>query len=142
MPNPSRSRNIYDSIVFRSGAKVKPRNGGDTVDLEDIVAGAVETAIAAAVAEEAAKIRTARQAVTVAGSSVQEITVAWPTALPDGNFTVIAQVETAEGALGTSLMATRIVSRSPEGIVVAVANESLSSLSGTLHVVAVRDAGA
>lgn len=75
---------------------------------------------------------------SIAASSQAEISVTWPSAFPNTNYTVIAMVE--EGTAATdNLKVLKIVSRTATGCVVRVQNVVAAAVTGTLHLVAIPD---
>jgi len=75
---------------------------------------------------------------SVTGSAQAEITVTWPQAFPQANYTVMAVVEEATAATDT-LQVKKIVSRSTTDCVVRVVNANASARTGTLHLVGISD---
>lgn len=76
----------------------------------------------------------------VAAGSTQEVTITWDTPFTDDNYTVTAQVHSAQGVLGTSLRIFRITAVTSSGCSVSVRNDdSLAALSGTVHAIAIHD---
>lgn len=67
-----------------------------------------------------------------------DVTVTWPTSFTDTNYTVLVTVEDTS-ALGLGLQAERIRSKTATQVVIQVLNASLSSLTGTIHIVGIHD---
>lgn len=76
---------------------------------------------------------------SIAASSSAAVTVTWTTAFADANYTVAAAVEDST-ASSLSLSDIHIESKTASATVIRVINNSLDSLTGTLHVIAVHDA--
>lgn len=84
-------------------------------------------------------VQATREAVSVAGSSTEEVVLTWPATFPDTDYTVIAQVESGAGSLGSSLRIFRITERATSSATISIRNDNISELSGTVHAVAVHD---
>lgn len=81
----------------------------------------------------------ARAAVTgLAAGARTNVTVTWPKAYPDTNYSAVATVEDPS-ALGTGLRVERIRAKSTTGLTVQVINDSAGALSGTVDAIAVHD---
>lgn len=74
---------------------------------------------------------------SVPGTSNADVTVTWPEEFPSTDYTVVAVVE--QDVASDGLRVWRVRSRSTTGVVVNVQNTALTSVAGTLHVIAVHD---
>lgn len=84
------------------------------------------------------RIRATRTAITVAAGATEEKTVTFNPPFADTNYTVISQIESADGTLGSSIRLRRITSHAVGSATVAVTNDDgLNPASGTIHCVAV-----
>lgn len=71
-------------------------------------------------------------------ASSTNVTVTFPTAFTDTNYTLVAAVEDSSSADGLRVL--KIVSRTTTGVVVRVQNaDTLNARSGTLHILAFKD---
>ncbi|MBW3663582.1 MAG: hypothetical protein KY469_10825 [Actinobacteria bacterium] len=82
------------------------------------------------------------RAVRVATGSIgatgeADITVTFPTAFPDTNYTATAIVEIDDP--GESLRVRRMRVKTADSCVVNVVNNAITSRTGTLHVIAIHD---
>lgn len=75
----------------------------------------------------------------IAGGASAEITVTWPTAFADANYTVTTSI--VEGTAGANtLRANKIVSKVAASILVRVENvDTLTARTGEIHAIAVHD---
>lgn len=86
------------------------------------------------------RVRAARLVVNIAAGATEEHMVTFPSAFVDLNYTVVAQIESTEGTLGSSLRLRRISARTVSDVSVVITNDDgLNALSGTIHVLAVHD---
>lgn len=66
------------------------------------------------------------------------VTVTWPQAFADTNYTVVALMSDAS-ALGLGLICERVQSITNSNCVIQCFNASLGTLSGTIHVIGIHD---
>lgn len=84
-------------------------------------------------------IQTKRVTVEVSGSSTEEVTITWDDSFPDTNYTLNVVVKSDAGALGSSLRLRRVTAITTSSATASVTNDNVSSLSGTVHAIAIHD---
>lgn len=89
---------------------------------------------------EETRIRTSRTEISVAAGATEEKTVTFSPAFANAAYTVIAQIESTEGAMGSSLRLRKITEHLAGSVSISVTNDDgLNALSGTIHCLAVHD---
>jgi len=66
------------------------------------------------------------------------ITITWATAFADTNYTVACTIEDTS-VLGLGLLTERITAKTAASITVQIFNQSVGSLTGMLHAIAIHD---
>lgn len=91
---------------------------------------------------EASKVRTARVSTgSIIGAGQANVTVTWPSAFADANYTVVAVVEHGTDPTSTSeLLLKRVISKAAASCVVQVQNQdAVTANTGTIHAIAIHD---
>lgn len=75
---------------------------------------------------------------SIAGGTTTQVTVTWPAAFSNTNYTAVVSVE--EPTVGTNLRVLKIISRTTTNMVVRVENtDALNARTGTLHAIGIAD---
>lgn len=74
---------------------------------------------------------------SVASLGEADVSLTWPTAFPDTNYTVAASVEL--DLAGEALRVRRIRTRTTTGCTVNIINNAATAQTGTLHAIAIHD---
>jgi hypothetical protein len=96
------------------------------------------TTLTGGVASDAAGFKHKRVAATVAASSNALVTVTWPTAFADTNYTVTCSVVDPTASTSSAAVV-HIESISASSVTVRINNTSTSAYTGTVHIIAVHD---